>query len=101
MAVSISEGAWADQHYDAKQLQSWVEQGRIMPLESIIEQHPSLLEGKMVDVELERKRGRFVYEIKVLTHTGMRREIYFDASTGAPLRSDEDSDDNHNGADHH
>ncbi len=37
--------------------------------------------GKVVDVELERKGGGYVYEIKLIAPDGNRRKLHYDART--------------------
>jgi uncharacterized membrane protein YkoI len=41
-------------------------------------------------VEFERKRGRYVYEFKVVTSTGKLREVYVDAMTAEIVKSEDD-----------
>jgi uncharacterized membrane protein YkoI len=43
----------------------------------------------VIAVELERERGIFVYEIRVLTPTGNVREVDLNARTGAVLPREE------------
>lgn len=96
MLASAFDVARADSDYDAEQLRSWVEQGRILPLEDIIQRNQILLTGKIVDVELEHKQNRFMYEIKVLSPQGQRKEMYFDGATGKHMK-----DLDEHGARHH
>jgi uncharacterized membrane protein YkoI len=37
--------------------------------------------GRVIDVELERKGGGYVYEIKLIAPDGNRRKFYYDART--------------------
>ena len=61
------------------------EQGAIVPLEEILRaataQHP----GRVVEVDLERKGGTYVYEIELLDAGGAVWELQYDARTGALL----------------
>ena len=62
-------------------------EGRIRPLAEILAMVQSRLGGEVIGVELdEEDDGRFVYEIKVLTPRGRRREFEVDAATGRILR---------------
>jgi uncharacterized membrane protein YkoI len=54
----------------------------LTPLASVLERHAARLNGRLLDVELERKRGRWVYELKVLGRDGTVREFVIDAVTG-------------------
>ncbi|MCB1546433.1 MAG: PepSY domain-containing protein [Hyphomicrobiaceae bacterium] len=68
---------------DARKL---MEKGDILPLEQIMKINERELTGRIIEVELERKRGMFVYEIKILPPDGRRREFYIDARTGEIIR---------------
>lgn len=69
-----------DDHEAARRLR---ESGQIVPLESIFErvrsQYP---EGTLLEVELEREKGVWVYEVELLDAAGRVREMLFDARTG-------------------
>jgi uncharacterized membrane protein YkoI len=72
-------------HDDARALR---EQGAIVPLEEILRaataQHP----GRVVEVELDRKGGAYVYEIELLGAAGDVWELKYDARTGALLQEE-------------
>ena len=55
-------------------------------IEQIMKINERELTGRIIEVELERKRGMFVYEIKILPPDGRRREFYIDARTGEIIR---------------
>jgi uncharacterized membrane protein YkoI len=67
-------------HDEARRLR---QAGAILPVETILErlrlQHP----GRLLDLELERDDGRYVYEIEMLDAAGTVWELLFDARTGA------------------
>lgn len=90
MVANTFNLARADSDYDAEQLQQLVKSKQLIPLEQLLLQHRDSLQGRIVDVELERENQRWVYEIKVLTERGRRREFYFDGTTGAPLSHEEE-----------
>ena len=60
-----------------------VERGEILPLEEILKRNELNTSGRIIEIELERKRGAYVYEIKVLRPDGRYRELKIDARTGA------------------
>lgn len=82
--LAAASAALADRrdHDDALELR---EQGAIVPLEMVLRavtaQHP----GRVVEVELERKGGTYVYEIELLDAAGEVWELKYDAGTGALL----------------
>ena len=59
-----------------------VERGEILPLEEILKRNELDTGGRIIEIELEHKRGAYVYEIKVLRPDGRYREVKIDARTG-------------------
>lgn len=76
-----------DDHNEARRA---VEQGRARPLAEILNRIQLRLGGKVIGVEFERERDRYIYELKVVTPGGALREIYVDALTGEMLKSEEE-----------
>lgn len=62
--------------------------GDIVAVEQILsyvrQHHP----GRVIEVDLEEKGGRYLYEIEVVDSTGEVKEHYFDAKTGKPVKSE-------------
>lgn len=83
LVVFFSSTSLADDREDPRAL---VEAGDIMPLEFILEQLQKRTSGRVIEVELERKHGRFVYEIEQIEEQGVVREYTFDASNGNLLK---------------
>jgi len=95
----ISTFAVADDHEAARQLR---EEGRIVPLETVLKTVRSKYEGTLLEVELEREGGKLVYEIEVLDENGRVRELLTDARSGEFLgeeKHDGEHDEKHH--DHH
>nr|WP_314565234.1 PepSY domain-containing protein [uncultured Pseudomonas sp.] len=65
--------------------------GVILPLEQLLEQamarHPG---SRLLEAELEKKHGKYAYEVELVTAEGVVREIKLDASTGALIKDEED-----------
>lgn len=80
-AVTIS----ADDHENARKL---MESGTILPLETIIDRLQKITKGKVIEVELEHKDDRMVYEIHQVDEHGVVREFYFDAQSGHLLKEE-------------
>ena len=70
----------------AERIRALVERGEILPLEEILKRNESQLAGRIAEVELERERGGYLYEIKVLAPDGRYREIKIDARSGQIVR---------------
>lgn len=76
-----------DDHDEAKRL---VESGQILALEDILKKVRKIKPGKILDVELERKGDKNIYEIEVLDNKGTVIELKFDARTGQHLSTEEE-----------
>ncbi|MFV3076543.1 PepSY domain-containing protein [Niveispirillum fermenti] len=63
-----------------------LERGEIMSLRDIMEMAERGYPGRLLEVELEIKRGRFVYDIELLSPDGRLIELLYDARTGELLR---------------
>lgn len=64
------------------------EQGKIRPLSEVLAAARAAVPGEVVKIELEREDGIWVYEIKILTPSGHRREVELNAETLAILKID-------------
>lgn len=62
--------------------------GEILPLGIILERVQRRFPGHMLEVELEREDGRWVYEIKLLHDNGGLLQLEIDARNGRVLRHD-------------
>ena len=60
--------------------------GEVLPLGQILERVQRLHPGHMLEVELEREDGRWIYEIKLLQASGGLLELEVDARNGSVLR---------------
>lgn len=67
------------------------QQGVILPLEQLLQQaldrHPG---AKLLEAELEQKRGVYIYEVELLDTDGVVRELDLEAATGRLLKDKED-----------
>lgn len=76
-----------DDHVTARKLR---ESGQIMPLEKIIERARAEKPGEVLETELDREKGRYVYEIEIVDDAGQVWEIKLDAGTGALIEVERD-----------
>ncbi|MCW9014515.1 MAG: PepSY domain-containing protein [Gammaproteobacteria bacterium] len=80
--------AYADDDYiEARRLH---ESGEILPLENILEKIRLTYPGKVLEIELDKKAGKIVYEVEILGKDGVVREIYINAKTGQLLYEKKD-----------
>lgn len=59
--------------------------GEILPLSVILEAAMAARTGHVIEVELERARGRWVYELEFVSPEGRVYELEIDASSGRIL----------------
>ena len=62
-----------------------LEAGEILSLKTVIERIESGAAGQVMDVDLERRHGRWVYEIKLLRPGGALVKLWVNASDGTIL----------------
>ena len=75
---------------DAQKARALSQRGDILPLEKIAEHARAAKPGKLIDIELEQKHGRWIYEAEVLDETGRVWELKMDARTGSVLKMELD-----------
>jgi uncharacterized membrane protein YkoI len=98
LALGMATAALADGHDDKEArraaemtaLRNAVARKEIQPLPRIIALAQRRVPGEVVKTELEAKRSRLIYEVKILTPTGRVREVKLDARTGAILEVEDD-----------
>jgi uncharacterized membrane protein YkoI len=69
---------------------SAVARGELLPLSKILQIAQRDYPGKMLEVELERDDGRYVYEIEILLADGRVIELTYDGKTGELLETEID-----------
>ncbi len=81
------QGVSAEEHShdEARRL---TEQGVILPLSEILSKIGEQEKSRVLELELEQKRGRYVYEIELLDKQGRVWEFKVDAQNGQILKRD-------------
>jgi uncharacterized membrane protein YkoI len=85
LALVLSSGAAQAQgkgHDDHERAQAAVLAGQVLPLHTLLERVARLHPGQVLEVELERDHGRWIYEIKNLQADGQLVKLELDARTG-------------------
>lgn len=77
--------AWASGEHDHDRARKAVEAGEVLPLKSILERVERDYPGQVMEVELEREGGRWLYEIKILRSGGSLLKLKVDARDGTPV----------------
>lgn len=76
-ALSFADDIDHDEAYRLQQA------GKILPLERILEKSRQYHEGKILEVELNKKRNTFIYEIEILDNEGVLWEMKVNAVDGS------------------
>jgi uncharacterized membrane protein YkoI len=79
--------ARADGRRDHERARAALAAGEIRPLADLLAEVERRYAGRVVETELDREDGRWVYEVKILPPSGRIFELHLDAATGALLRS--------------
>lgn len=86
-ASALAPIAHADDNKSIRQLQR---SGEILSLEQIFDRARKVKPGRIVDVDLDKDDGRYIYEIELLESSGKVWEMEFDARTGELLQLEQD-----------
>nr|WP_295827570.1 PepSY domain-containing protein [uncultured Azospirillum sp.] len=72
---------------DHERARSALRDGRILPLERIVESARQRFGGDVLDVDLEDEEDGFRYELKLIAPDGRILKLDYDAATGELLRT--------------
>ena len=92
--------AWSRDDDHVRALQA-VQAGQVLPLRSVLERLEREHPGQVLEVELERDDGRWIYEVKLLQPQGQLVKLKLDARTAAlmPAKGSSTSDERRTGRD--
>lgn len=85
LVLATTGNAWARDDDHERALKA-VQAGEVMPLQQALEKLARSHPGHVLEVELERDNGRWVYEIRLLREGGRLARVELDARTGELLR---------------
>lgn len=83
--ASPSAATRADE-LDQDKARQAVQRGEMRPLADILSEVRPRLPGEVVGVEIERRKGRWMYEFRVIGAEGRVYEVYVDAKSAAVER---------------
>jgi uncharacterized membrane protein YkoI len=66
------------------------ESGAILALEDIARQARAAKPGELLETELEKKQGRYIYEVEILDSAGQVWELKLDAASGRLISMERD-----------
>lgn len=84
LAMVLACNAAADPP-DHDRARAALERGEVRPLEEILAAAAAQVPGEVVELELEREHGRWVYELKVIAPDGRVLEVMVDAASARVL----------------
>lgn len=86
----IAAPALADRDHD--RARRALEAGEILPLDAILAAAGAAHPGRVIELDLEREDGRWVYELELVSPEGRLYEMEIDAATGAVLEIEAEDD---------
>lgn len=81
---------WEDEDRSHDRARRAAEAGEILSIAEIYERARRAQPGRVLEAELERAKGRWIYELKILDPEGRLYELKLDAATGKILKREED-----------
>ena len=84
--LALPLSAMARSEADQDRARAALQAGEVAPLTTILARLAQTQPGQVLEVELERKDGRWLYEIKLLQPGGGLRKLEVDARSGEVLQ---------------
>ncbi len=88
LAAAVTAPAQAREDDHDRALRA-VQAGQVVPLPKVLDRLARTHPGQVLEVELEEKRGAWVYEVRLLQPDGRRVKLEVDARSGDVLRARE------------
>jgi len=83
IAVSLAQASGDHDHDRAR---AALERGEVRPIGEILTSAAAKVPGEVVEVELEREHGHWVYELKIIAPDGRMLEVLMDAATATVIQ---------------
>lgn len=87
-AGTISSTVCASSDLTTLQIRELVKRGEILSLETILQTYRQRIQGRLLDLEVEREHGQIIYELEFLQNDGVVVEYKIDAKTGVLLEEE-------------
>lgn len=85
-AALVPPGVGAIDRPDHERARAAVQAGEVLPLPVLLERLRQSHPGRVLDLELEREDGRWIYEVRLLQAGGQLLKLELDAATGQVLK---------------
>lgn len=82
IGAALALPASASDRHDHQQAWEARQAGQILPLGTVLERLAREQAGQVLEVELERDKGQWLYEVKLLQASGRVLTVKVDAATG-------------------
>ena len=80
---------YADSKDDlSKNVLKWVKEGKVLSFDTIKKRYKKRLKGRLLDLEVEKEKGRIIYELELMRADSVVYEIKIDAQTGEWLEEE-------------
>lgn len=87
LALVATSPAGAQERRDHERARAALEAGQIRPLSELLAVVERRYSGRVIEADLERDDGQWLYEFKILPQNGRVFTVELDAATGNLLRS--------------
>ncbi len=84
--VSLSPPVFASDKLSQTEVRELRQNGTILSMESILAKTRTVQPGDVVEIELDREDGRYVYEVKLIDAQDRFHKLYLDAGSGEVIR---------------
>jgi uncharacterized membrane protein YkoI len=85
LLLVCTTGAAASDQRDQERARAAVQAGEVLPLATLLERLQRTHPGQVLELELERDGGRWIYEVKLLQSGGQLLKLEVDGATGQVL----------------
>jgi uncharacterized membrane protein YkoI len=86
LALIAASLAQASGDHDHDRARAALERGEVRPIGEILASAAAKVPGEVVEVELEREHGHWVYELKIIAPDGRMLEVLMDAATATVIQ---------------
>jgi uncharacterized membrane protein YkoI len=81
MLIWVTPGARAGHDLDHDEIKQLRDSGQILPMGRVMAAATQIRPGQLIEAELEREDGVYLYEMKILAADGSLHKLYLDAAT--------------------
>lgn len=90
LILATPQITWADDDIDQDEARALRLEGKILPLSEVLKTAKKAGLVDILELELEKEKGQWVYEIEAITETNRVTEITIDARNGSILHQESD-----------